>query len=64
MKSNDFPASHSAAELRSRAARADNLALSATDELTISRLKQLARDYEAEAVVVEKANSSAHTVRR
>jgi hypothetical protein len=44
MDSNDLPTSKSAAELRVCAARAQKLAISAMDALTISRLEQMARD--------------------
>jgi hypothetical protein len=43
----------SAAELRICAARAQKLAISSMDALTMARLEQLARDYEAEAVSLE-----------
>jgi hypothetical protein len=53
MNSTDSPTPKSAAELRICAARAQKLAISAMDALTISRLEQLARDYEAEALSVD-----------
>ncbi len=57
MESNDLPIPRTAAELRSRAAHAQKLALTAMDDLTISRLEQLARDYETEAALVERSES-------
>jgi hypothetical protein len=44
----------SAAELRICAARAQKLAISSMDALTMTRLEQLARDYEEEAVPLER----------
>jgi hypothetical protein len=53
MDRSDFTPPRSAKELRVCASRAQKLALTAMDELTISRLVQLAREYEAEAISIE-----------
>jgi hypothetical protein len=57
MDSNSFPTPKTATELRYCAARAKQLALATMDDLAISRLEQLARDYEAEAVLIERTAS-------
>jgi len=55
MDSNDFIMPKSPAKLRASAARAKKLACAAMDVLTIARLEQLAREYEAEAASIERS---------